>query len=171
MKKFPVIVLSIAALVAIATFLLHGYVFLNVFTNSLPQGIYLKKEGGFKRGEYALTCLNEQLVAYGLEHEYLRKGDCKTGIIPVGKIIRGVPGDVFFVDNNILYVNNEKFRIEQKDSSGRPIKRFYPEGKNVLKTGEYLLLSDHVADSWDSRYWGPVSVEFLLKPWVIYEKK
>ena len=171
MKKIPFLLLGVAGLIWLLVHLLHGHVFLNIFTKSLPQGIYLRKDGGFKKNEYALTCLNQDVAAFGLERGYLQRGDCKTGIIPVGKIIKGVPGDTYFVDNKSLSINGENFAIEAKDSSGRPLKRFFPDGKNVLKQGEYLLLSDYVHDSWDSRYWGPVPVESLLKPWVTYGKK
>lgn len=171
MIRFPIIILSVAAMIGILTFLLQGHVFLNIFTNSLPQGVYLRKDGGFVKEEYALTCLTQPIVEYGLERQYLRKGNCKTGIIPVGKVIKAVPGDTFSVINNVLKANGETFLIAQKDSAGRSLKRFYADGVYVLKQGEYLLLSDYVADSWDSRYWGPVNVEYLLKPWVIYGKK
>jgi len=36
--------------------------------------------------------------------------------------------------------------------------------------GKYILLSDFAKNSWDSRYWGPVGIQFLLKPLWLFEK-
>lgn len=171
MNRTLIIIAGVAGIVWLAAFLLHGHVYLNIFTKSLPQGIYLRKDGEFKRNEYALSCLKSEVALFGLERGYLHKGSCETGIIPVGKVIKGVPGDEYLVKDGVLYASGEKFVIEQKDSAGRPLKRFIADGKYVLKLGEYLLLSGYVHDSWDSRYWGPVPVQSLLKPWVIYERK
>mgnify|MGYP001602923101 CR=1 FL=1 len=171
LRKVVLGIIIVLVAVLLAAVLFKGKVYFNIFTRSLPTGIYLRKEGDARRGEYALTCLPREVAAYGLERGYLAPGPCPAGNVPVGKIIRGVPGDRYVIADGILLINNEKYPLERTDTRGRDLKLFYPGGEYVVNPGEYLLLSDYAVHSWDSRYWGPVSVEFLLQPWVVIHDK
>ena len=144
-------------------------VYFNIFTHSLPFGIYIKKEGIPQRGDYAASCLTVQIARYGINRGYLTEGNCDTGTVRVLKIIKGVPGDRFVVKNGFLELNSIKYPIKKKDSLGRELKCFYPQQAGALKRDEYMLISTFVPNSWDSRYWGPVTVQFLLKPWWIWD--
>jgi len=144
-------------------------IYLNIYTHSLPYGIYMKIEGIPKREDYAATCLTTEIARYGIERNYLALGICPTGTVRVLKIIKGLPGDDFIIKNGFLELNGYSYPIMQKDSSGRSLKIFYENKERTLPNGKYMLLSDFVKDSWDSRYWGPVSIQFLLKPLWIFE--
>ena len=79
------------------------------------------------------------------------------------------------------YIEIEKInaKILDKDLKINKIKVIDDVFQSVLGTyylvtdnGEYILLSDFAKNSWDSRYWGPVGVEFLVKPlWIFDHEK
>ena len=144
-------------------------IYFNIFTHSLPYGIYMRIKGAPQRGDYAASCLPQEIAQYGISRHYLAQGNCDTGTVRVLKMIKGIPGDHFVVKNGFLELNGNFYRIMDKDSSGRALNTFYKQKQGVLDKGKYILLSDFVKNSWDSRYWGPVSIEFLLKPLWIFE--
>jgi len=143
--------------------------YLNIFTHSLPQGVYLRIKGVPQRNSYAATCLSPEIARYGIDRGYLADGSCGTGTVLVLKMIKGVPGDRFLFQNGFLKLNGYSYPIVDHDSSGRRLKVFYAQGEGVLDKGQYILLSNFVKNSWDSRYWGPVGIQFLLKPLWIFD--
>jgi conjugative transfer signal peptidase TraF len=144
-------------------------VYFNIFTHSLPYGIYMRIKGTPQRGDYAASCLTEEIAQYGINRRYLEQGSCNTGTVRILKIIKGLPGDHFVFKNGFLELNGYVYPIMNKDSSGRTLKFFYKQQESVLDRGKYILLSDFVNNSWDSRYWGPVNIQFLLKPLCIFD--
>ncbi len=144
-------------------------VYFNIFTHSLPHGIYIKINGTPKRGDYAASCLTQEIAQYGIDRRYLARGNCDTGTVGVLKMIKGLPGDYFVVKNGFLELNGRSYYIMNLDSFGRILKVFYKQKKGEIDKGKYILLSDFAHNSWDSRYWGPVSIQFLLKPLWIFE--
>jgi conjugative transfer signal peptidase TraF len=149
--------------------LTHIFYF-NIFTHSVPSGIYMKMKGDPQRGSFAASCLTSEIAKYGIARSYLAQGECDTGTVLVLKMIEGLPGDHFLVKNKFLEINGYSYHIMDYDSSGRKLKAFYGPKEGILEKGKYLLLSDFVKNSWDSRYWGPVSIQFLLKPLWIFEQ-
>jgi len=143
--------------------------YFNIYTHSLPYGIYMRVKGSPQRDDFAATCLTSPIAEYGMNRGYLASGNCDTGTVAVLKKIKGLPGDRFVVKNNFLELNGHSYPIMGRDSNGRALKVFYNSSENVLNTGKYFLLSDFVKNSWDSRYWGPVSIAFLLKPLWVFE--
>jgi conjugative transfer signal peptidase TraF len=148
---------------------LTGMLYFNIFTHSLPYGIYLRINGLPRRGDYAASCLSREIVRYGIDRHYLGPGNCDTGTVLVLKMIKGIPGDPYAVHNGFLELNGYLYAIMRNDSSGRILKVFYNQKAGVLDKGKYILLSDFSEKSWDSRYWGPVSIQFLLKPLWMFE--
>ena len=145
-------------------------VYFNIFTHSLPYGIYIRIKSTPQRGDYAASCLTPEIAQYGIDRRYLAQGNCDTGTVRVLKMIEGLPGDYYAVKNGFLELNGHSYSIMDKDSSGRTLRSFYKRMEGVLDKGKYILLSDFAKNSWDSRYWGPVSIQFLLKPLWIFEK-
>jgi len=145
-------------------------IFFNIFTHSLPYGIYVRIKGTPQRGDYAASCLTQEIARYGIIRHYLASGNCDTGTVRVLKMIKGLPGDRFVVKNANLELNGYSYHLMDRDSSARALKVFYKQRAGVIKKGQYILLSDFTNYSWDSRYWGPVDIQFLLKPLWILEK-
>jgi conjugative transfer signal peptidase TraF len=125
-----------------------------------------------KTGSFAATCLTEELACYGLERGYLMKGKCPTGIQPVLKKVYAGVKDAVTIKNGRVAVNGHEldgFDILETDSQGRVIAVFYKD-KVILKKDEFWLMSDHKKNSWDSRYWGPVTTEYTFIPvWTFNE--
>ncbi len=154
----------IIILLSLIIFNFYKIFYFNIFTHSLPYGVYMMIKGDPQRGDYAASCLRDEIARYGIDRRYLEQGDCDTGAVRILKMIKGIPGDHFVVKNGLLQLNGHSYRIMDKDSSGRVLKIFYKQKEGVLEKNKYLLLSDFVENSWDSRYWGPMGIEFLLKP-------
>jgi len=148
---------------------LTSVLYFNIFTHSLPYGIYVKVTGVPRRGEFAASCLTRDIAQYGIDRRYLEEGSCETGSVRVLKKIEGLPGDHFVIKNGFMQINGDSYRIMNKDSSGRPLRLFYSQKEGILEKDKYVLLSDFVKNSWDSRYWGPVNIQFLLKPLFIFD--
>jgi len=144
-------------------------IYFNIFTHSLPYGIYMKIKGTPQRGDYAASCLTSEIAHYGIARGYLAHGNCKTGTVLVLKVIEGLPGDHFAVKNGSLELNGVQYPIRDKDSSRRALKIFYRQKDEMINRDEYILISTFAKNSWDSRYWGPMPIQFLLRPLWLFE--
>jgi conjugative transfer signal peptidase TraF len=156
------------ALVLVIINTTHLFYF-NFYTHSLPNGIYIRKCGVPHIGDYAVSCLTPKVAQYGIDRGYLIQGGCDSGSVAVLKIIKGMPGDKYSLRNGQLSVNGMVYLSEPKDSKGRPLEWLYSSKEGVLGSDQYLLISSHVKNSWDSRYWGPVPVKYIVQPLWIYE--
>ena len=166
MKITPLLLLVLLVLIILNS---TQIIYLNIFTHSVPSGIYIRIRGVPQKGEFAASCLTPEIARYGIDRTYLAKGNCFTGTVPVLKVIKGILGDRFVVKDRFLEINGYSYLIIDRDSSARALKVFYTQKKGILGRGEYILLSDFVKNSWDSRYWGPVSIQFLLKPLWLFQ--
>jgi len=169
MQKKKTIQSLLLVLLVLLFFNFTHIIYFNILTHSLPYGIYVRINGVPQRDAYAASCLTNEIVHYGIERGYLAPGHCETGTVLVLKKIKGLPGDRFDVKNGFLELNGHSYHIMERDSSGRTLKVFYKQDDGLLGKEEYILLSDFVKNSWDSRYWGPVKIQFLLKPLWIFE--
>ncbi|MCA9408677.1 MAG: conjugative transfer signal peptidase TraF [Candidatus Omnitrophica bacterium] len=164
MKRWPFYILVFCAGVSVLVFTQNLY--FNIYSSSLPIGIYRKINDTPKKGMFVSSCLTVPIARLGLRNGYLMKGRCRTGIQPVMKRIYGVPGDSISLVNDRILINGEEIagiNVLDIDSKGRKIYRFF-EGQTTLTDSYYFLLSDYKKNSWDSRYWGAVSIEFVLEP-------
>jgi conjugative transfer signal peptidase TraF len=143
--------------------------FLNFMTHSMPYGIYIRKGGIPSKGDYAVSCLTPEAADYGIKRGYLVRGNCETGSIEVLKRIEGLPGEQFALKNGILEVGAVKFPVYPNDSQGRPLDLLYKANGGILGKDQYFLISTFAKNSWDSRYWGPVPIKYLVQPFWIFE--
>lgn len=169
-------VAGIGAVIASGIYGLRDTVKINWLTDSMPRGVYLIERRLPERGEIAASCLTPEVVAMGRERGYLPalKGrGCSHHLYPMAKYTYGVPGDtVTLMEGNIL-VNSQSTGLRQlhKDSQGR-LMPLPNSSQYVLQKGEYWLMSPHRANSFDSRYFGPVPVIYVLKPlWIAHEER
>jgi len=78
------------------------------------------------------------------------------------KYLRGVPGDHILINENGIFINNEKVASGNLPLAGKFNKQrsdFY--GERILQEDEYWLMGTSEV-SFDSRYWGTVSYEQIL---------
>jgi conjugative transfer signal peptidase TraF len=154
--------------------LLCGYAYLqdsykiNWYTDSMPRGIYRIEHRIPDRGEIAVSCLTDKIIAYGRERGYFptfKGSGCSHGLYPLAKYVYGIPGDKVELRGNDIWVNDEFSGISRltKDSQGRAMPEF-ASNTFQLQESEYFLMSNHRPNSYDSRYFGAVTVIYVLKP-------
>jgi len=132
-------------------------------TPSLPRGLYLKTADPPAPGCLVLVCLPEPATRHGLDRHYLQPGPCPSGAAPVLKQIAATAGDRITVsaagvsvDRRLLPASTPRV----SDRSGRPLSP-QPAGPHHLASGQLWLHAPR-ADSWDSRYYGPVPAAAVL---------
>ncbi|PIQ89571.1 MAG: hypothetical protein COV72_02350 [Candidatus Omnitrophica bacterium CG11_big_fil_rev_8_21_14_0_20_42_13] len=167
MRRWPLIILLIG--MSISGLIFRYSLFFNIRSDSMPMGIYRRVKDKPGIGSVVASCLTKEIALHGLERGYLMKGNCPSGIQPVLKKVFAVHGDLVSVEDGYVSINGKvhlEFPVASLDSQGRLVKQFNRKG-HYLKDGEYYLLSGYKLNSWDSRYFGSVPVNFVLKPLVV----
>jgi conjugative transfer signal peptidase TraF len=138
-------------------------------SESLPLGLYRAHPGPVTRGSLVLVCLPRAAAALALERGYVAPGRCPGGSAPLGKMVLAVEGDRLVFGPWGLRRNGEPVPRSaplRRDTAGRPLPH-PPFGPAVLLPGTLWLHSPFHPRSFDSRYFGPVSVaavEAVLTP-------
>lgn len=117
---------------------------------SAPIGLYRVVSGDARRGDLVLVRPPNEIAQLAAERGYLSLG------VPLVKRIAALSGDDVCVFKDAIIVNGKVLaRRLEKDGAGRLLPRWY--GCRELASGEIFLLMDTIPDSFDSRYFGPVS--------------
>jgi len=134
-------------------------------TSSQPKGLYhLNPRPGHAPRKHRLVLVTPplEIARQGRRRGYLGAGE-------LAKCVAALPGDTVEVTRQGLRVNGRLLPGTAplaRDSQGRPLSR-YPRGPHDTLPGWVWLYSDHIPNSWDSRYFGPVpmaSVRGALRP-------
>ena len=132
------------------------------FTPSMPLGIYRLTpipKSGIQRGMFVVVCAPPVAAELGRRRGYLAAGRCPTAAEPLLKVVAAVAGDSVTVSANGVAVNGcllPHSRALSHDAAGRRLSP-WPQGHFQLRRGELWLYAANDR-SWDSRYWGPISV-------------
>lgn len=132
------------------------------FTDSVPIGIYRLSpttSAGLERGILVAVCAPPSAAAIGLRRGYLGHGPCTDRTELLLKSVAAVAGDEIRVTTAGVTVNARllaRSRPLPRDRFGRTL-ILWPCGRFRLAPDQVWL---YAADdrSWDSRYFGPVSV-------------
>ena len=138
-------------------------------SDSVPVGLY---EAGTERAPYAGFCLSQATLrtalAAGLE---LGRGECANGYQPVLKTVyEASPASPVVFDEGGFAVGERRIpntRPKAFSRTGKPLTH-YPFG---TYTAGLWAISSYNRDSFDSRYFGPVSQEslrFYAKPLLVF---
>ena len=129
-------------------------------TSSMPIGLYrVHPAAAIERGATVQVCAPDEVARLGAARGYLPPGNCASGRAPLLKIAVGIPGDIVVVRNDAITVNGQRLTPSARashDTRGRPLDRI-PVGTYVLGADQLWLWTPY-ARSWDSRYFGPVSL-------------
>lgn len=147
--------LALAAVAGIAAvpLLFGGIGFRINETNSAPTGIWITGEAKeIKRGMLVSVCPPEsEALAAMKSRNLIPSGNCPSETQPLLKAIGAVPGDTVTVNRNAVSVNGEPIPNTSALGSIR-----WKDGTYRVGDGEVWIFSTYVANSFDSRYFGPV---------------
>jgi conjugative transfer signal peptidase TraF len=138
----------------------HFRVLLTLTDSSCAEGFYRLVDAPIRRGELVAACLPVSAEREGVARGYLMRGDCPGGAEPVVKVVDGMVGDQIEVEVGAVVVNGKPLpnsATVARDSVGRPLAHV-SWGKRLVAVDEVWLLGLNNRRSWDSRYFGPVSL-------------
>jgi type IV secretory pathway protease TraF len=126
-------------------------------SNSIPRGFYLRSDESATRGSIVTVRASEVAPAYAAARHFTDAGDrfIKRVAATRGQVVCAT-GAVITIDGAVAAQ-----RIE-RDSAGRALPTW--DGCRTLAADEVFLLGD-TADSFDGRYWGPISVRLIEGVW------
>ena len=140
-------------------------------TDSVPAGLYRRSHAPLVRGQLIAFCLPSATAHFGWERGYLYRvpdisllRECPHGYQPLLKPIVALAGDVVELTPDTVRLNGHALThsatVEQ-DSVGRPLPHLR-WGSYLLAPGEVWVMSTFRANSWDSRYFGPIRVASVI---------
>lgn len=136
-------------------------------TRSFPLGVYMKTYGPVHWGDIVLVCPEDNGISrFGRERGLISYGVCPHRYGYLIKRVAALDGDHVEFSDERIRVNG----LPLKNSSRQRAIPFRVEGRVELHH-QALLMSEHPL-SFDSRYFGPVSMGALctpLKPLITWE--
>lgn len=168
-------ILAAPMLVAVVVLAL-GYVlgFRVNTTPSLPLGLYRLTGEPPERGDVVVFCLESDLfIKLSQERGYLGHGECPGGLLPLGKQVYALPGDVIGIEGGLISVNGAVLsgsQAKSHDSLGRVLPAPLLEAGTV-PPGKALALALRREGSFDGRYFGLVSLDGMqaVRPIMVVE--
>jgi len=124
---------------------------------SIPVGLYLRSDGPVGVGTIVTVRARDVAPSVAEARGFDDEGDRFI------KRVSATEGDEICAEGETISINGEAMaRRAAVDSSGRPLPSW--SGCIVLATDQFFLLGD-TADSFDGRYWGPVSRDRIEGVW------
>ncbi len=123
---------------------------------SMPRGLYLARPaGGAEVGDIVTAWLPEAARALAAERRYLPTD------VPVMKSVRAVAGTtVCASDAGVSIAGKMVATRRASDGIGRVLPTW--SGCQTLADGQVFLLAETSSDSFDGRYFGPISVTQII---------
>lgn len=174
-RRVVATVWGLSALIAASALVAHAAGLRVNATVSMPIGLWRLEPvpGSLRTGEIVVFCPPDSAAfREALDRGYVARGACPGGTEPLIKPVAAVAGDLVAVTSEGVAVNGEPVPGTApliRDTAGRPLLAV-PAGRYHVASGEVWLLSGHVRESWDSRYFGAVpaaGVQGVARPvWV-----
>lgn len=126
-------------------------------SNSVHSGFYLRTGGAYQRGDIVTVAAADVAPAYAALRGYADPSDRFL------KRIAATAGQSVCASGNVVSIDGAPIAVRiEHDAQGRPLPRW--EGCGTLAANEVLLLGD-TEDSFDGRYWGPISTDMIEGVW------
>ncbi len=135
-------------------------------TGSAPVGLYVKAGQAYVPGDLVEACLPAAAARLAVERGYLSQWGVCDNHTPVLKRVLALEGDQIDVDHYVV-LNGEVVSsapVLSTDTSGRPLEA---ASGGEMGPDDVWLISDHIPNSYDSRYFGPVARRYVrsrMKP-------
>ena len=159
-RRWPLLVLLACSGIVGATW--HWGLRVNT-SRSVPRGLYRMRDVAPTRGALVALCLRPEIARFGRARGYLGPGDCPDGIQAVIKQVIALPGDTVEVTPAEIRVNGDPLPRSAtctEDSAGRPLPHV-AWGRHRVAPAQVWLLGPGDPRSWDSRYFGPLSLAHI----------
>lgn len=157
-RRWPIAVLASCASVVAAA---HVFDLRVNLTDSAPRGVYrATRPPRIERDALVVACLPEPVAALGRARGYLRAGPCPADSQELLKRIVAIAGDSVRVSASGVAVNGRAIagtELRAVDRAGQPLTPTFVGGTQVGAEDVWLLGLDP-AVSWDSRYFGAISI-------------
>jgi len=134
---------------------------------SLKKSFYLNLSGSTPLGLYRVTSTGSievgDLVIFdppeGVHTFIYGRGWLPSGW-PLIKYVGAVSGDTYAVEGSRFFINGKHVgQVFTGDSEGKPLPVI--KGTVKVKPGEFLPVSTHISNSFDGRYFGPISLSAI----------
>jgi conjugative transfer signal peptidase TraF len=128
---------------------------------SMPVGVWMTHPAGWvHRGDTVTVCPDlTPAFTQARERGYIGPGTCSVGLEPILKVVVAGPDDLVVVSAvDGIWVNGQlvpNSLARAVDGQGRALIAV-PPGRYVVPTGSVWVVNSYSADSFDSRYFGPV---------------
>lgn len=159
MKKYPLVIVGAYFSLLIAA--KASGIVINT-TPSMPEGVYMRGHGLPRRGDIVALCLPEPYQSFGLARFYIAKGHTCQKSESLIKQVVALPGDTVVLGDHDMQVNHVTYPYPTADHDGAGRILFHPPRGVYYHTTGYWLIGTHAANSWDSRYWGPLDKTMIL---------
>jgi len=125
-------------------------------SESAPRGWYaLEPAEALAVGQYALVTLPEPIRRFADQRRYLPSG------VPLLKNVAGVAGTDVCERSGVVLINGSRVADAlTHDGSGRKLLAW--SGCRRLTAGELFLISTRSVASFDSRYYGPITMAAVI---------
>ncbi len=139
------------------------------YSPSLPLGLYVITKGSSNLVEF---CPPEPFASLALTRGYRTSGNCDDGGAPLLKPVVAQAGDVVEFDARGVCINGNELPHSSplvRDVRGRQLSH-WRFGRFNVETGTVWVVSTYNLRSFDSRYFGPLSVKSVrhrLRPLVV----
>jgi len=145
--------------VVVATFQFSGALGLRINTSpSLPMGLYITTADA--DANLVEFCPAEPFATLSIVRGYRDSGTCRDGAAPLLKPVIARAGDVVEVSARGISVNGALLPNTAPlatDTKGRHLEA-WPSGRYVVDPGTIWVASSYHPRSFDSRYFGPLSI-------------
>ncbi len=133
-------------------------------TPSMPLGVWKATGREPERGHFVFACIPPEhpAMAFVIDSKILLPGDCPGGVAPLLKGIAAVAGDTVRLAGDGVHVNEQLIPGTLPLVKGQGVPPAMPAGVYVLAQGQYWLVANRHANSFDSRYFGAVERRTIL---------
>jgi conjugative transfer signal peptidase TraF len=126
-------------------------------SDSVPTGFYVRSDEPIRRGAIVTVRARDVALAYAEGRRFTDTGDRFL------KRVAAMAGDQVCAEDDMIAINAcAPLRRMRRDRFGRALPRW--SGCRTLEQNEVFLLGD-TPDSFDARYWGPVSTATIEGVW------
>lgn len=167
-RKLAIGLWILAGLLMLTVGLLYTAGYRVTLTPSLPRGIYRQSPvdtNQLHRGQIVSFCPPDTAIFQEARRRgYIPSGYCPGSYMPLFKPVVALPGDTVEVSSLGISVNGhllKNSRLQAQDNQKRPMPPM-PVGIYKVPPGFVWIISTHHPQSFDSRYFGAISIQYIV---------